>query len=287
MILTLAACGSDDEPSSAPNLAPPAHARFGQVSGPPPTGYASGVAGAPAEIGEPGTRQEFDQNAKQMYDNANKNAGGMSGVLGVSAGAIRPLSGPIRAVLLGDSHSAGSFGQTLDKDLRNKGWDLSTYAVCGSSMLWWLGQERHDPKCGFLLHLPGAAPQVGMVKTPPMPAVANILKGSNANVFVFELGANSNGINQDVADGVKLMGMIPPESRCIWIGPPLMPSSSGEYVPIVANFYGSVFPRIIQASGRTCDMIDSRGLAHNPVGAHYDNHEGVKWARNVEALIAP
>jgi len=289
-LLALAACGDrNDNASNGPALQQPDRARFGKDPAPPPAGAPrtaadTPAAGASAVGGDPAPLPAFDANPRAALAQAQNLTAAMPSPAGAANAAP---AGGIKAVFVGDSHSAGPFGQTLDAGLRKHGWDLSTYAVCGASLGWWQSDSRHRLSCGYFVHASGQAPVIGEKAgqaAPPLPTIEQILTQGAPNVFIIALGANSDGSDSSMAaNGAKLLKRLPPQSRCVWIGPP--PMQDPQYR--IDAFYETVFPQILKDGGRDCTLIDSRGLvdAGKARQSHYDNAEGAAWGGKAEAKV--
>lgn len=186
-------------------------------------------------------------------------------------------------LIIGDSHSVGPFGWYLDKNLRNEGLNVATYASCGSIPNWWVTGKRTP--CGFYSNdLRG---QVTQTQKFPTPILANLLHEMRPDVVLVELGANFVNIPDDKYAINDLKAMVKniknSGSRCYWIGPP----DSRKYRTERPRIYRLVN----EAVGSDCPIFDSLSVTSYPDvggdGVHYWFKEGMpiakKWADAVAA----
>ena len=174
-------------------------------------------------------------------------------------------------LFIGDSHSAGTFGHTLDKLLRAiPESKVSTYAVCGSSPEWFFtGQKTY---CGTYFH-PADGKPPSDARTP---LISPLLQSLKPEYTIVALGANQ--LNGSVEGAKKQVQHLVKEihekgSQCIWVGPP-----DEGFISRTAqdHFYEMLHS---QLSDLDCQLIDSRKYTHYPVlggdirgdNIHYDS----------------
>ena len=198
----------------------------------------------------------------------------------------RPVARGRNLLIIGDSHSAGTFGQTLDglfrKDSTNQ---VRTVASCGSIIHWWY--HGQPTTCGFLsIDESGKKVQVPRSSTP---AITNILETKKPELAIIELGANyvrgysEATLRNDVAR--LLSDLRKTGTECVWIGPPQMRRFESElrhWVPLLKSLVE-----------KSCLWIDSRELTAYPAsggdGVHYETPFlrplAEKWAQDIHRLV--
>lgn len=192
-----------------------------------------------------------------------------------------------RVLLLGDSHTVGPFGVTLDGLMRQSYGteNVAAYAVCGASLRWW--QLASRPKLGIchFLRPTGSTAKPGNGAYPAEPPKLDQILAFKPNVAIIALGSNPDGPSMD--DTIKvassLLGLLPAGGRCFWVGPPPMPSQAQR----VDLFY-QVFPEMLRLSGRTCTLLDSRDFLKSSQSTkdHYYGKPAQDWGRAVFKFVA-
>lgn len=189
------------------------------------------------------------------------------------------LSGTV--LLLGDSHSVGPFGQTLDKELRGRGLRTATYASCGSIAQHW--ETGKETTCGYFSKtLDGKITQLPRAKTP---ALESLLKEVRPDYVIVELVTNYALLPSDsfaIKDMKKLVEKIKISgAKCFWVGAPDMRRFRNELPR---------FRRLVEeAVGSDCEIFDSETVTNYPAsggdGIHYWSAAGTpiaqSWAREV------
>lgn len=147
------------------------------------------------------------------------------------AAALKGSAGPPRMIIVGDSHTQGIFGHTLQEKLlaAYPGWRIEVYAECGSSPLWFLpgnAASGHVSRCGTWFHRYAGVPPVleDVTTSSATPRMFDLLASTPA-VVVAAFGTNmadwetggvfSMASAKTMADLIKGSG-----ARCVWIGPP-------------------------------------------------------------------
>ena len=217
-------------------------------------------------------------------------------------------------LVIGDSHSAGTFGRQLYDSL----WALpytrvAFFAVCSSGPNSWLNETEHG--CGFMfrdldkkapekwlrtrkatIKVRGEDREVTFVKTP---LLSQLLEDYKPDVTLIALGSNPTS-----ADGVANMLAVVHHARsaCAWIGPPYMRSPpkaavDGVYKNALVKSgvdHGLTMDETKQAG---CSLIDSRGYSYLRYpesagdGTHYEATPDLRdlakqWAKDAAADFA-
>ena len=193
--------------------------------------------------------------------------------LTVSARAAAP-----KVLVIGDSHSVGPFGSSLDQVLRAAGRDTALDAVCGASSSWWIGPKRSKLSICYSVHGYGGknSPQNGAPAA--QPPTADELLTPAPDTVVFALGSNAEGTAAQTADGAAaLLNLVPPGTKCYWVGPPPMP----KRLAAIDAFY-KLLPKISARTNPACVLIDSRRLIQPSQAAANDHFYGapaVAWGK--------
>ncbi len=195
-----------------------------------------------------------------------------------------------RVLHIGDSHTCGVYGKSIDALMRESGATVSTYGVSGSSPSWWfngtVGKSGY-----FAKDEQGKVDQPADWRTPrATPNLTELIKEKKPDVLVVSLGANLiGGTNTAIQSQVRSICEVAKKNgtQLVWIGPPDGRSKSDEaqtrlYLNIKAavNLYGFSF-------------IDSRPFTDYPKtggdGVHYSGTEGTKiaqqWANSAYDVI--
>ena len=207
-----------------------------------------------------------------------------------------------KVLFLGDSHTDGVFGDTLDEMMREK-YDVASFGTRGSTSQWYLDGTQ-TPWAGWS-RLPDRT-EVRDNK-PYTPHVSELLKQQAPNAVVIALGTNfvwlysSSNTPQKIAQTdsqvevqVKslLQAVQQPGRACIWIGPPQLGPKYSQSKGVLDHV------REIErkaASQNGCTFIDSFSVTGYPEqggdSIHYDRAgpEGIKiakaWARYVSTKV--
>ena len=181
---------------------------------------------------------------------------------------------PASVLLLGDSHTVGSYGQELEKLLEGAGARVKTYAVCGASARWWAATPHPPQPCsGYALH-----PARGGRYSSAPPALAE-LSADRPALIVVGLGSNQDGRTLDdfVAAAKALLAALPAESKVLWVGPPPMPAR----LSYISQVYAA-FPAVGIAP------LDSRKWlsSSEATSDHFNGAPGRAWAAHVFAELS-
>ena len=179
-------------------------------------------------------------------------------------------------LFVGDSHSVGPFGWTLDQNLRDGGHQVATFASCGSSPKWWSTGQKTP--CGFFSRdLKGTKVQLPQSPTPIMD---DLLADIKPDVVVMEFGGNylntpsDEFVKKDIRTfitKIKATG-----AACFWITNPDTRNNR------------TAIPRILglikEAVGKDCPVFESHLVTRYPEtggdGIHYWNTLGTPIAKS-------
>lgn len=194
-----------------------------------------------------------------------------------------------RVLHIGDSHSCGVYGKTIDGLMRDTGASVNTVAVAGSNPSYFM--KGTTTKCGYY-----SKDENGNVTEPywttPMqtPLLQNLIDTYKPTVLCVSLGANMVGYGEStirsmiesVCDKGKAAGC-----QIVWVGPP---DSRIQDNAQVNNLYNILKSEIAKYDGV---LVDSRQYTDYPAsggdGLHYSGTEGTAkaktWANSVMNAI--
>jgi hypothetical protein len=217
-------------------------------------------------------------------------------------------------LVIGDSHSAGSFGQNLDDVLRRTaGNRVATYGVCSARPQSYLSETPHS--CGYLFRDfdkkppakwlggrvykatvsdgKGGTREVTMVKTP---SLAQLLTDHVPTLTVVELGANLPLSEESIKKTLELIHKN--NSACVWIGPPNMrnptPAQVDSVYAILRKNKVTAGVSLEDARKDSCLLIDSLSFAYlrypatGGDGTHYGgalSSLGAKWGADAATAV--
>ncbi|MEK7434837.1 MAG: hypothetical protein AABZ74_17015 [Cyanobacteriota bacterium] len=195
---------------------------------------------------------------------------------------------PKKILLIGDSHTVGSYGKELDSLLRKNGDIVRIYGSSGSSPSWWITGKI--TKSGFY-----SKDENGKTynpidwKTPhETPILEKIIDEFKPNTIIVSLGANlirqkKEYIKKEIEDLCEIISKknIP----LIWVGPP-----NGRSDKKKKSEQDFLYENIIEVVKKYGYFIDSRPYTEYPDtlkgdGVHFFGEEGrkitKKWANSV------
>jgi hypothetical protein len=207
---------------------------------------------------------------------------------------------PVRILMIGDSLSAGPFGESVQQHLaiRFGPQNVSAYASCGSSPEHWLGSEpAWYTKCGYRESTPDRPPIMRdwvNGKPPPAtltPKVETLVRRHQPTVVIVQLG--TNWMDRNLTDA-QISGFAnrfvnaargPNVRQIIWIAPP-----DATAIPRTAQVR---IHRLIQqtAARQQIEVIDSRQLTRyvkgetGGDGVHYNSVSSRAWAERVNDIL--
>lgn len=179
-------------------------------------------------------------------------------------------------LFVGDSHSVGPFGWTLDQNFRDAGHQVATYASCGSIPKWFITGQ--NTPCGFFSRdLKGTKVQV---TKNPTPLIDKLLSDIKPDVVVMEFGGNYLNLPNDdfVKNDIKtfIAKIKATGAACFWITNPDTRNNR------------AAIPRILglikEAVGTDCPIFESQLVTRYPEtggdGVHYWNTLGTPIAKS-------
>ncbi len=187
-----------------------------------------------------------------------------------------------RVLHIGDSHTCGVYGKTIDGLMRETGAAVRTCGVAGSSPSWWLNGTVG--KCGYYSRdEKGNVDQPADWRTPRQtPNLNSLIQEYKPSVIVFSLGANmayssSEAIQkqvQSVCDIARRAGC-----KIVWVGPPEPRDGVGG-----SENYGRLYQNLKAAAEKYGSFVDSRSYTEYPAsggdGLHYSGTTGSKIAKD-------
>lgn len=189
-------------------------------------------------------------------------------------------------LLIGDSHSVGAFGKTLDSHLRaDKTREVRTVASCGSIIRWFY--TGAPTPCGFL-QIDSAGKVTEALKS-PTPLLSGLLAESKPDLIIVELGANYMVGYPDatlIRDVDQLLNDIDSTgAKCLWVSPPDSRKYREERKLLVARLEKLVSSR--------CQWFDSLQFTRYPDtggdGVHYSTSSMIpiakEWASQVYKVV--
>jgi hypothetical protein len=204
-----------------------------------------------------------------------------------------------RVLMIGDSLSAGPFGEAVQQHLASKfgPQNVAAFASCGSSPEHWLTDEPgFYTHCGYRESTPDKLPIYrdfvdGKPPRPTLtPKVAALVSRYRPTVVIVQLG--TNWMDRDLSE--ETIGSIterfireargPSVRQIIWVAPP----DSSAF----RKTQGRVHRLIDQAAARDhFDVIDSRDLTHyipgktGGDGIHYNTEASRVWAAKLSVSL--
>jgi hypothetical protein len=181
-------------------------------------------------------------------------------------------------LFVGDSHSVGTFGQTLTsllvKSLPQA--SVTTVASCGSSPGWWL--KGTPTSCGFWRHDANGTEESALKAATPK--LDELIAAVKPKTIIVGLGSNLVPLSADRrrAETEAMMADVARKAdNCIWIGPPDARKFSREEINAVYVLLREL------ASNHGCALLDSRSYTQYPDkggdGLHYSGSQGTSIAK--------
>jgi hypothetical protein len=208
--------------------------------------------------------------------------------------AERPAAAT-RVLMIGDSLSAGPFGEAVQQHLAQRfgPQNVAAYASCGSSPENWLADEpEFYTKCGYRESTPDNPPIFRDFADgkPPRPTrtpkVESLVRRQQPTVVVVQLG--TNWMDRNLTDA-QISGFLhrfitaargPNVRQIIWIAPP------DSYA--FRKTQGRIHRLVQEGAARDhFDVIDSRQLTHyvpgksGGDGIHYNSESSRNWAARI------
>lgn len=181
--------------------------------------------------------------------------------LALAAPASAGEDGP-NLLLIGDSHTYGTFGTSLDARLREvPGARVKMAGSCGQTSFSFLHGWR--TRCGLRVKAEnGWGHTEEVARTPRINRLLRFRDGRGPDLTVIALGANHIGKvasergRRRIADGINrlLERVLETETRCLWVGPPTGLNKSFEHLELL-------YETIQGAIDGRCAFFDSRPSA--------------------------
>lgn len=178
-----------------------------------------------------------------------------------------------RIVFIGDSHSVGEFGITLNSWLRSRpSADFVFFASGGSAPLQWRN-GIFTSKCALKDDSSRPTPPKKACSTLLTPKLSTLLASPESysrSTVLIALGTNMSGKAEDRANEIKwaknlLNDVRTSGAQCAWIGPPDMSFYSTEQIETRYSIIRNAIDQEAEASlGTPCTLIDSRKISHYP-----------------------
>lgn len=203
-----------------------------------------------------------------------------------SISSFGAITNPV-VLYIGDSHSYGKLGTTIESNLSTVSDQVVMESSCGSSAYAWLGKTGLEKTvCGFWKKdgkeetrtTEHQTPKFSEEKIKYAPNVVIIQLGTN--MAAAENPSNSRGsidqlMKQAVADN----------SACIWIGPP--DANSKIVTRAKLQTVNNLIKELAETNG--CFFIDSLQITSFPSdskeGIHYPPSLSKEWGEKVSAII--
>jgi hypothetical protein len=216
-----------------------------------------------------------------------------------------------RILILGDSLSVTAgvgLGNRLDRLLREKDYEVTTVASCGSAPASYRdGASTYTTRCGYLARSEGsevykpyeeikgtggmATPKLGTLVGDPPPDLTVIQQGTN--LFRLILDHPNDGktrVANEVAALLENLHHLAPKSGCLWIGPPKLSKyygSSGGMVTVTEAHQQAMMEGIqqgIASQSMSCQLHDSRPQTEAPGGDGIHHSHGGQTDAWVDAV---
>ncbi len=210
-----------------------------------------------------------------------------------------PAPAATRVLMIGDSLSAGPFGEAVQQHLARKfgPQNVAAYAACGSSPENWLADEpEFYTKCGYRESTPDKPPVFRdfIGGKPPRPTrtpkVESLVRRHQPTVVVVQLGTNWMDRNLTDAEISRFLKRFVSGARgetvrqIIWIAPP---DSSA-----LRKLQGRVHRLLQEGAARDgFQVIDSRQMTHyvpgqtGVDGIHYNTESSRAWAAKINTAL--
>ncbi len=189
-------------------------------------------------------------------------------------------------LLIGDSHSNGLFGSTMEKNLKTISSRVIIQSSCGSSASTWLGKSGNEKTvCGFWKKDGKDEFRSASFKNPKLSEELVVYK---PDLTIVQLGTNMAAMDkperaqssiEEVLKLIKDSG-----SDCLWIGPPDANSK------VVTKEKLKIMNALLMESTKKfqCHYIDSLKITQfkkgDAMGVHFLKADYEKWANDVSRI---
>ena len=188
---------------------------------------------------------------------------------------------------IGDSHSYGKLGTTIEKNLSSISSHVIMESSCGSSAYTWLGKSGYEKTvCGFWKK--DGADEIRSVEH-QTPKFSDEIVKYQPKVNIIQLGTNmaaaSKPLNSKDSINQLMKEASANNATCIWVGPP--DASSKVVTKEKLKIVNDLLKELTAANG--CHYIDSLELTvfpkDNKEGIHYPPKASAEWGEKVSAKI--
>lgn len=206
---------------------------------------------------------------------------------------ISPITISNPVILIGDSHTVGSFGEALEKnlfetypDLKNK---FYTFAVTGSRFEDWTENGFQNFHLGFAYKSPANDRKTRARGNTPFLKISQLVK-SNPELVIFALGTNdiaglqnknfsdsSEKLLQDFMANFQKIKSTWPQTKFVWIIPPAskgLKLSTDKQI----EFFKKLTEQLKQLDVRVVDSNTYHIAADYDDRIHFKSDLGQKWA---------
>ncbi len=225
-----------------------------------------------------GSNNSSNKNKDSNKSDNSSNSSGKTNGSSTSNNGDAIITADSRVLHIGDSHSMGIYGKTIDGLMRETGASVKTEAYGGANPQWFMNGQR--AVCGsYSKDENGKEVTTGnnQVNTPKL---SDMLKNYKPSVLVVSLGANMVGYPEStqrtmvrsLLDQAKAAGC-----KIVWVGPPDSRKLSDSSCDRLYKVLQSELPKYDGV------LVDSRKYTKYPSGGdgiHYWGTEGVAQAKN-------
>lgn len=196
----------------------------------------------------------------------------------------RALGPGTRVLVIGDSHTVGTYGAELDRLLRATGARVETRGSAGSSPSWWL--TGRPTRCGFVArHADGSVDEPPWNAPHATPLIRDLLGPEGVDLLIVSLGANMRKASSDVIRG-EVLSFLDVASRSaariIWVGPPRTRADMDD--PRAMAAFAASLRALVEPRATYIDSAAFTAYAGRD-GIHYSGPDGTRvaraWARRI------
>ncbi|MBS2034133.1 hypothetical protein JST97_04050 [bacterium] len=214
------------------------------------------------------------------------NAAGSSSGGGDVAQQPAPGGGSVKSgskvLVIGDSHTAGAFGDELDRLLRAKGAQVHTVGSSGATADNYISGK--GTTVGYADHK--ANGQTEKTSSHATPKLEDLINEDKPDTIIVNLGANFRGAGPSgIKKQVDEIGEIAKRHniKITWVGPPTTRQDEGN--PGSLDKFDQDMKAAVAPYG---NYVSSRPFTphyNGPDGIHYSGAEAKKWAAGVAGAI--
>ncbi|MFN8609252.1 MAG: hypothetical protein U0931_17070 [Vulcanimicrobiota bacterium] len=214
------------------------------------------------------------------------NAAGSSSSGGDVAQQPSPGGGSVKSgskvLVIGDSHTAGAFGDELDRLLRAKGAQVHTVGSSGATADNYITGK--GTTVGYADHK--ANGQTEKTSSHATPKLEELINEDKPDTIIVNLGANFRGAGPSgIKKQVDEIGEIAKRHniKITWVGPPTTRQDEGN--PSSLDKFDQDMKAAVAPYG---NYVSSRPFTphyNGPDGIHYSGAEAKKWAAGVAGAV--